>query len=110
MKQPHYLKLFIIMFFSFKLYAETLVGGWYPIFFNQFNKTQLNTLINNYNHGRVKRVTLTYDKNSILASQISEYIQANSTLKLNIEKNSSLDTPETKYEHDKVIITVYSKL
>lgn len=129
-------KLFLILvtLICFNSYGQNLVGGesyqmvkqglnsyatnlgehgnWYPIFFNNFDVQKLNDLIDKANKGCIKKSQLTYDQNEILKNQIVNYINNKTTeakINLNIEREINVDTSETKYQHNQVIITVYSQ-
>lgn len=87
--------------------ADNLVGGWYPIFMDSFDKSQLETLSKDSN---VKNIKITYDENKDLAYKINDFLLKNdSKAKITINQEHNEDTNETKYEHNKVVLTVSTK-
>ena len=85
------------------------IGGWYPIFFNNFDKNQLDNIISNYKNGSINNIVLTYDTNQELANQISNYLTNNSNIEFQINQQKNIDTSETQYNHEQVILTIYNK-
>jgi hypothetical protein len=97
--------------------AQTMVGGWYPMFFNTFDqdtRDQIDSFITKANNGCVKSSELSYDQNELLKNQILNYIKskenlAKSNLNLTINQQKNTDDDNTKYNHEQVVITVYSQ-
>lgn len=94
---------------SKSLLPATIVGGWYPVFFESFDKNKLDQIIKSYNNGNVKNLIISFDNNNALASQINNYILDNSNLTPQMNYEPNTDTPTVQYEHSKVVLTVYSK-
>ena len=55
---------------------KKLIGGWYPVFFEKYDQLKIDSIIKSISEGRVKEVTITYDKNKILAQKILAGIQS----------------------------------
>jgi endonuclease G len=86
-----------------------LVGGWYPVFFDDYDQDRVDSIINTINENRVKRIVVTYDKNTALAKKIISNIQSKVNFVIEINHNVPPDTATTKYSHSRVIVTVFLK-
>lgn len=90
-----------------KSYKSQIIGGWYPMFFTDFDKDNLDNILSNQN---IKKIVLTFDYNNELANKISSYIKSRSpNITLLVEYEPNKDTLETKYNHDMVILNIYKK-
>ena len=89
--------------------SHTIVGGWYPVFFTEYNQAQVDTIVKNYNAGRISRIVISYDLKSDLANKINNYILSHSTAIPKLEHDQNVDTATTQYEHNKVVLTIYGK-
>lgn len=90
-----------------KTYKSQIIGGWYPMFFTEFDKDNLDNILSNQN---IKKIVLTFDYNNELANKISDYIKIKSpNINVLVEYEPNKDTLETKYNHDMVILKIYTK-
>ena len=89
--------------------ARPMVGGWYPVFFDQYSAEKLTALISNINAGRVTSVQIQYDCNLELAQKLAQEIQAQSALQATLSQSSPPDSPNVIYERNRVIVIVRSK-
>jgi endonuclease G len=89
--------------------ARPMVGGWYPVFFDQYSAEKLTALISNINSGKVASVQIQYDYNLELAQKLAQEIQALSALQATLSQSSPPDSPNVIYERNRVIVIVRSK-
>jgi endonuclease G len=89
--------------------ARPMVGGWYPVFFDQYSAEKLTALISNINSGKVASVQIQYDHNLELAQKLAQEIQALSALQATLSQSSPPDSPNVIYERNRVIVIVRSK-
>ncbi|MCP4181081.1 MAG: hypothetical protein GY756_25230 [bacterium] len=87
---------------------KELIGGWYPIFFKKYDQSKVDSIKNSIISGKAKRVTITYDRNKVLAEKILANIQAK--LNFAVEMNHvALKDGTAKYNHEQVTVTVYQR-
>ena len=84
-----------------------IAGGWYPVFFNRYDQAKVDSIIDSIINGRVKRINITYDNNKVLAEQVKEGIQKELNFAVKMEQVKPKDTKTVKFEHDRVVVTVY---
>jgi endonuclease G len=89
--------------------ARPMVGGWYPVFFDQYSAEKLTALISNINSGKVTSVQIQYDRNLELAQKLAQEIQAQSALQATLSQSSPPDSPNVIYERNRIIVIVRSK-
>lgn len=85
------------------------VGGWYPIFFDQFSPEKIAALNTNIAAGKVASVEVQYDRNLELAKQIERAITSTKTTPVVLTQNSPPPSNEVSYERNRVIAIVRSK-
>ncbi len=85
------------------------LGGWYPIFFDQFSPAKIADLNANIAAGRVASVEVQYDRNLELAQQIEGAITSTKTTPVFLTQNSPPQANEVSYERNRVIAIVRSK-
>ena len=88
---------------------KTLVGGWYPIFFDEYSPEKVNALIAHIQEGRVSSVQIQYDRNSELAKKIAAQIESQTTLFVSPIQSSPPDSASVTYERNRVTAIVRSK-
>ena len=86
-----------------------LVGGWYPVFFDQYSPEKVAALISNIKSGRVASIELQYDRNLNLAQSLAKEIEAQSSIMVALSQSSPPDTPNVTYERNRVIAIVRTK-
>lgn len=84
------------------------VGGWYPVFFNQYSDIKIQHIIMGIKKGKVSKLIVSYDKNQVLAKQIVTTIQATTDFNVQLEHVELVDDT-VQYNHDQVVVTVYTK-
>jgi endonuclease G len=89
--------------------AKPLVGGWYPIFFDQYSNDKVNALVAHIQEDKVANIQIQYDRNSELASKIAAQIEAKTAMKVALIQSSPPDSPSITYERSRVTVIVRSK-
>jgi endonuclease G len=89
--------------------SRPMVGGWYPIFFDQYSAEKLAALISNIKAGKVASVQIQYDRNPELAQKLTQEIQSQSSLQVTLSQSSPPDSPNVVYERNRVTAIVRSK-
>jgi hypothetical protein len=87
---------------------EEIVGGWYPIFFDKYDSKKTNSIIESITDNKVKRITITYDENKVLAEKIRAAIQAQINFAVMMEYVPTKDG-SAKFNHSRVVVTVYQR-
>jgi endonuclease G, mitochondrial len=88
---------------------KTLVGGWYPVFFDNYSPNKLNDVINNIKSGKVLSVQIQYDLNENLAKQIASHIESQTILKTSVIQSSPPESSTVTYERNRVTLIIRSK-
>ena len=88
---------------------KTLVGGWYPVFFDDYSPNKLNDVINNIKSGNVASIQIQYDRNETLAKQISSQIESQAKLKVSPIQSSPPESSTVTYERNRVTLIIRSK-
>ena len=89
--------------------SQPLVGGWYPIFFDQYSPEKLSTLLANINSGRVASIQIQYDQNAALAKKLAQQIATETRFQVSLTQSSPPDSPGVSYERNRVTLIVRSK-
>jgi endonuclease G len=89
--------------------SRPMVGGGYPIFFDQYSAEKLAALISNIKAGKVASVQIQYDRNPELAQKLTQEIQSQSSLQVTLSQSSPPDSPNVVYERNRVTAIVRSK-
>lgn len=89
--------------------SKGLMGGWYPIFFDQYSADKVAAIIANIKAGRVASIQIQYDRNLDLAQKLAQEIQTQSSLQVSLSQSSPPDSPTVTYERNRVIAIVHSK-
>ena len=86
-----------------------VMGGWYPVFFDQNSPEKVAALISNIKSGRVASIELQYDRNLNLAQSLAKEIEAQSSILVTLSQSSPPDSPNVTYERNRVIAIVRTK-
>ena len=86
-----------------------LMGGWYPVFFDDYSASKLNSVITNIKSGKVASIQIQYDRNEALAKQIASQLEAQTHLQLSLIQSSPPDSTTVTYERNRVTLIVRSK-
>lgn len=88
---------------------KPLLGGWYPVFFDEYVPSKLNEIINNIKSGKVASIQIQYDLNESLAKQIATQIDSQTNLKASSIQSGPPDSPTVTYERKRVTLIIHSK-
>jgi len=88
---------------------KAVIGGWYPIFFDDYSSAKLDQLLGSIKEGRVASIQIQYDRNSELAKKIASQIQLQSLIIPSLIQSSPPDSANITYERNRVTAIVYSK-
>jgi endonuclease G len=85
------------------------MGGWYPVFFDQYSPEKVAAIISNIKSGRVASIELQYDRNLNLAQSLAKEIEAQSASLVTLSQSSPPDSANVNYERNRVIAIVHNK-
>ena len=88
---------------------KPLLGGWYPVFFDEYSSSKLNGVIENIKSGKVENIQIQYDRNGNLAKQIAKQIESQTNLQVGLLQSSPPDSATVTYERNRVTLIVRSK-
>ena len=88
---------------------KSLVGGWYPVFFDDVAPAKMDQLIKSIQEGRVASIQIQYDRNSDLAKKITAQVQSQTSIIPSLLQSSPPDSPTVTYERNRVTLIVRSK-
>jgi endonuclease G len=89
--------------------SKPVLGGWYPLFFDQYSAEAIEGLIVNIKAGKVAQVQIQYDRNLELAQRLAKDIEAHSSMRASLIQASQPDTSSASYEHNRVVILVRTR-
>ena len=89
--------------------SRQVIGGWYPVFFDQYSPEKVAAIISNIKAGKVASIQIQYDRNVELAQKLAQEIGAQGTLQATLSQSSPPDSPNVGYERNRVIAIVRSK-
>lgn len=89
--------------------VKRLVGGWYPVFFDQYSPEKVAAIASNIKAGKVASIQIQYDRNLDLAQKLAQEIQAQSQMQVTLSQSSPPDSPTVTYERNRVTAVVHSK-
>ena len=88
---------------------KTLVGGWYPVFFDDYASNKVDEIITRVKEGKVASIQIQYDRNSDLAQKIAKQIEAQTGMPSSLLQSSPPDSTSVSYERNRVIAIIRSK-
>lgn len=88
---------------------KPLMGGWYPVFFDEFSASKLNNVINNIQIGKVESIEIQYDRNENLAKQIASQIESQTNFIASLLHSSPPESGTATYERNRVTLIIRSK-
>jgi endonuclease G len=89
--------------------SGSIVGGWYPIFFDDYSSIKVDQLIRNIKEGRVASIEIQYDRNGELAQKIAAQIASQTQITPTLTQSSPPDSATVTYERKRVTAIVRSK-
>ena len=88
---------------------KALVGGWYPVFFDDYATNKVDDIITRAKEGKVASIQIQYDRNSDLAKKIAKQIEDQTGIQPNLLQSSPPDSATVTYERNRVIAIIRSK-
>ncbi|MBU3578590.1 DNA/RNA non-specific endonuclease [Polynucleobacter sp. 73C-SIWE] len=88
---------------------KAIMGGWYPVFFDDYSSTKIDQLINHIKEGRVASIEIQYDRNSDLAKKIVAQIGSQTSITPVLVHSSPPDSATVTYERNRVTAIIRSK-
>ena len=88
---------------------KTKVGGWYPVFFDDYSAAKVEQVIRSVEAGRVASIEIQFDRNGELAKQIQTQIESQTTLKVTLIQSSPPDSATVTYERKRVTAIIRSQ-
>ncbi len=85
------------------------LGGWYPVFFDEYSTNKLNGVIENIKSGKVASIQIQYDRNENLAKQLASQIESQTNLRASLMQSSPPESPTVTYERNRVTLIIRSK-
>ena len=85
------------------------IGGWYPVFFDQYSADKVGGIIAKITTGTVARVEIEYDQNVGLAKQLAQQIESQTTVAVSLTQSSPPESPTVTYERQRVVAIIFSK-
>lgn len=89
--------------------SPELIGGWYPVFFNEYSNVKVQEIVDGIKTGKIKRLIISYDENKSLAMQIRTNVQAKVNFAVQMEHVPLTDSSSTQFNHSQVVVTVYTR-
>ncbi len=89
--------------------SRQALGGWYPIFFDQYSPEKVSAIISNIKAGRFASIELQYDRNLQLAQTLAKEIEVQTQMQVRLSQSSPPDSPNVSYERNRVVAIVHSK-
>ena len=85
------------------------IGGWYPVFFDQYSAAKVDEIITKMKAGKVSSVQIQYDRNTDLAKQIAGQIQSQTDMPVGLTQSSPPESSTVSYERNRVVAIIHSK-
>jgi len=88
---------------------QLLVGGWYPIFFDDYASNKTQELIASIKAGKISSIEIQYDRNAQLAKKLLEEIEQQTGLQPTLAQSSPPESATVRYERNRVTAIVRTK-
>ena len=89
--------------------SSPLIGGWYPVFFDEYSLGKANEIIARIKEGKVASIQIQYDQNQGLATRLAQYIESQTDIRISLTKNSPPESATVTYERNRVTAIVHTK-
>jgi endonuclease G len=89
--------------------SRQALGGWYPIFFDQYSPEKVSAIISSIKAGRVASIELQYDRTLQLAQSLAQEIEVQTHMQVRLSQSSPPDSPNVSYERNRVVAIVHSQ-
>ena len=91
------------------LEPKQLMGGWYPVFFDQYSPEKVAAIIANIKANKVGSIQIQYDRNIELAEKLAQEIHQQTQMQALLSHSSPPDSPTVTYERNRVVVIVRSQ-
>lgn len=88
---------------------KEIMGGWYPVFFDNYDANKVNGIIAQAKAGRIASIQIQFDRNSDLANKLASQIEVQGGITANFIQSSPPDSPSVSYESNRVTAIIRSK-
>ena len=88
---------------------QPLLGGWYPVFFDDYSSYKVQEILSSIKAGRISSIQIQYDQNIELAKKLSLEIQSQTSLQVNLSQNSPPESKMVAYERNRVTAIIRTK-
>jgi len=88
---------------------KTMVGGWYPVFFDDYAINKVDDIIARAKEGKVASIEIQYDRNSDLAKRLAKHIEAQTGIHVSLLQSSPPESATVSYERNRVVVIIRSK-
>jgi len=88
---------------------KALVGGWYPVFFDDYASNKIDEIIARAKEGKVASIQIQYDRNGDLAKKIAKQIEVQTGMQANFLQSSPPDSATVNYERNRVIAIIRNR-
>ena len=88
---------------------QTLVGGWYPVFFDEYSPSKVQEIVASIKASRVSSIQIQYDRNAELAKKLELEIQSQTSLQVSLSQNSPPESKTVTYERNRVTAIIRTK-
>lgn len=88
---------------------KAMVGGWYPVFFDDYALNKVDDIITRAKEGKIASIEIQYDRNSDLAKKLAKQIETQSGIQVSLLQSSPPDSAIVSYERNRVIAIIRTK-
>ena len=89
--------------------SSPLIGGWYPVFFDEYSPGKANEIVATIKEGKVASIQIQYDQNQGLATRLAQYIESQTDIRISLTQNSPPESATVAYERNRVTAIVHTK-
>lgn len=88
---------------------KEMMGGWYPIFFDDYDANKVRAMIAQAKEGRVASIQIQFDRNSELAKKLANQIETQAGISATLIQSSPPESTTVSYERNRVTAIIRSK-
>jgi hypothetical protein len=101
--------ILLVSFTLYSVFANKLIGGWYPVFISDTHSPALNNIIANIVHHKIKKIVINYtDENKALAISIRNNINQHTNYKPQLSYTKLVDNAQNKFNHKTVVLIIWN--
>lgn len=89
--------------------AVQRVGGWYPVFFDQYEQEKIDKILESVKQGRVAALSIQTDLNQELANRISDALVSGCQCVIQTNTLHQSSTETVQFAHHRVSVRVQTK-